>query len=56
LLAGKGIDYPPTKADATFKKAPRATYDEPANRELPLQMVAERPESPKRPRAKRRRP
>jgi DNA modification methylase len=56
LLAGKGIDYPPTKADSTFKKAPRATYDEPANRELPLQMVAERSESPKLPRAKRRRP
>jgi site-specific DNA-methyltransferase (adenine-specific) len=41
LLDGKGIDYPPTRADVTFKKAPRATYDEPAERELPLQMVAE---------------
>lgn len=50
LLAGKGIDYPPTKADSTFKKAPRATYDEPANQELPLGMVAEGPKPPKRPR------
>ena len=50
LLAGKRIDYPPTKADATFKKAPRVTYDEPTNQELPLEMVAERPEPPKRPR------
>jgi site-specific DNA-methyltransferase (adenine-specific) len=38
LLAGKGIDYPPTKADATFKKAPRATYE---TEQLPLSMVAE---------------
>jgi DNA modification methylase len=50
LLAGKGIDYPPTKADSTFKKAPRATYDEPTNQELPLGMVAEGPKPPKRPR------
>jgi len=56
LLAGTGIEYPPTRADATFKKAPRATYDEPTDRELPLQMVAERPEPPRHPRAKRRRP
>jgi DNA modification methylase len=56
LLDGKGIDYPPTKADSTFKKGPRATYDEPTNQELPLEMVAERPESLKRPRSKRRRP
>jgi site-specific DNA-methyltransferase (adenine-specific) len=53
LLAGKGIDYPPTKADSTFKKAPRATYDEPANWELPLQMVAERPDPPKRSRRRK---
>jgi len=50
LLAGKGVDYPPTKADSTFKKAPRATYDEPTNQELPLDMVAERPKLPRRPR------
>jgi DNA modification methylase len=50
LLAGKGIDYPPTKADSTFKKAPRATYD---TDQLPLEMVAERPEPPKRPRRKK---
>jgi DNA modification methylase len=50
LLAGKGIDYPPTKADSTFKKAPRVTYDEPTNQELPLEMVAERPKAAKRPR------
>jgi len=49
-MAGKGIDFPPTKADSTFKKAPRATYDEPTNQELPLEMVAERPKPPKRPR------
>lgn len=49
LLAGKGIDYPPTKADSTFKKAPRVTYDEPSNQELPLEMVAERPKPPRRP-------
>jgi hypothetical protein len=53
LLAGKGIDYPKTKADATFKKAPRATYDEPTTQELPLEMVAERPEPPKRPRGRK---
>jgi hypothetical protein len=47
LLAGKGINYPPTKADATFKKAPRVTYD---TDQLPLEMVAERPEPRKRPR------
>lgn len=45
LLDGKGIDYPPTRADATFKKAPRATYDE--TKQLPLGMVAEGP-APKR--------
>jgi len=53
LLAGKGIDYPPTKADSTFKKAPRVTYDEPTTQELPLEMVAERPEAPKRPRRRK---
>jgi hypothetical protein len=50
LLDGKGIDYPPTRADATFKRAPRATYDEPTNQELPLEMGAERQKQPKRPR------
>lgn len=40
LLDGKGIDYPPTKADVTFKKAPRATYE---TGQLPLGMVADSP-------------
>jgi hypothetical protein len=52
LLDGKGIDYPRMKANVTFKKAPRATY-EPRNQELPLQMVAERSEPPRRPRRRK---
>lgn len=30
LLAGKKIDYPPTRGDATFKKAPKAEGEKPS--------------------------
>jgi len=30
LLEGKRIDYPPTRGDATFKKAPRARGEKPS--------------------------
>lgn len=47
LLEGKVIDYPPTRAETTFKKAPKARETKPEN--LELQLVAEDQESyPKR--------
>ncbi len=49
LLGGKGIDYPPTKADATFKKAPRVTYE---TGQLPLGMVADAPAKRGKPRSR----
>jgi hypothetical protein len=40
LLQGKSIDYPPSaQVDATFKKAPKATYKQAET--MPLPMVAE---------------
>jgi len=43
LLDGKGIDYPPTKANVTFKKAPKVRAKEARN--LDLQLVAETSEA-----------
>lgn len=37
LLEGKGIDYPPSKANVTFKKAPKVDSPEPENEGLPFQ-------------------
>ena len=43
LLAGKGIDYPPSRGNVTFKKAPKAKGKGHVERELPI--VAEDKES-----------
>lgn len=36
LLDGKRLDYPPSQANVTFKKAPKAKADEPENETLPF--------------------